>query len=110
MLIAAVGTQHEVLVCSVDIAELFLKASLAAVHCRFHAVGYEVRIWAAAVLMSASYVTVAMSSSRPWQLLGVAFGSLQVGGTLFRLAPGSHHQKGYTHYGKPQWRRQAACW
>ena len=44
---------------------------------RFHAVGYEHRIISAAVLMSSSYVTIAVSSTRPWQLLGVALGSLQ---------------------------------
>lgn len=35
---------------------------------------------AAAVLMCASYLTIAMGSSRAWQLLGVAFGSLQASG------------------------------
>jgi hypothetical protein len=44
---------------------------------RFHAVGYEHRIIGTAVLMSSSYVTIAASSTRPWQLLGVALGSLQ---------------------------------
>ena len=44
---------------------------------RFHVVGYEHRIIGAALLMSLSYVTIALSSTRPWQLLGVALGSLQ---------------------------------
>ena len=35
-----------------------------AARCRFHRVSYELRFWAVAVLMSAAYVTVALSNSR----------------------------------------------
>lgn len=45
---------------------------------RFHLVGYSRRIWAIAALMAGSYWTVAFSATRPWQLLGVAFGAAQV--------------------------------
>ena len=46
--------------------------------CRFHLVGYSPRMWAIAALMAGSYWTVAFSATRPWQLLGVAFGAAQV--------------------------------
>lgn len=44
----------------------------------FHAVGYPPRMAAAAALMSGSFCLVALSASRPLQLLGVALASFQV--------------------------------
>eukprot|EP00887_Chlorella_sp_A99_P001095 scaffold14.g1095.t1 len=43
------------------------------------AVGYTPRMWAAAALMAAAFSTVAAGPSRAWQLLGVAFASIQGG-------------------------------
>ncbi|KAL4854287.1 hypothetical protein ACK3TF_004978 [Chlorella vulgaris] len=45
----------------------------------FHYVRYTTRVHAVAALMAASYTTVALSSSRGWQLLGVVLASLQGG-------------------------------
>ncbi|KAL4429218.1 hypothetical protein ABPG77_010197 [Micractinium sp. CCAP 211/92] len=45
----------------------------------FHLVRYTTRMHAVALLMAASYTTVALSTSRGWQLLGVVFASLQGG-------------------------------
>lgn len=46
----------------------------------FHMVGYPIRIGAAAALMTGSFCIVALSSSRPLQLLGVALASFQARG------------------------------
>ena len=46
----------------------------------FHRVGYPIRIGAAAALMTGSFCIVALSSSRPLQLLGVALASFQARG------------------------------
>ncbi|PSC75581.1 battenin [Micractinium conductrix] len=45
----------------------------------FHLVRYSTRVHIVALLMSCSYTTVALSSARGWQLLGVVFASLQGG-------------------------------
>ncbi len=44
----------------------------------FHRVRYNSRVMAVAVLMAASYTTVAATDVRAWQLLGVTFSSFQV--------------------------------
>lgn len=44
--------------------------------------GYTPRMWAIAGLMAAAYWTVALSATRPCQLLGVAFGAAQVPGHM----------------------------
>ena len=49
--------------------------------------GYAPRMWAIAALMAASYGTVAFSATRPWQLLGVAFGAAQACRLLPTLLP-----------------------
>ncbi|CAL8471388.1 g10930 [Coccomyxa elongata] len=45
----------------------------------FHYTSYNVRMWAIAVLMGSAYTTVAFSSRRALQLLGVVFSALQGG-------------------------------
>ena len=54
---------------------------------RFHMVSYRLRMGTVALLMAASYSTVALSSRRGWQLLGVVFASLQVGHAVLLSAP-----------------------
>ena len=46
---------------------------------RFHLVTYRLRMATVALLMVCSYTTVALSTQRGWQLVGVVFASLQVG-------------------------------
>ncbi|PRW51162.1 Batten s disease Cln3 isoform A [Chlorella sorokiniana] len=59
----------------------------------FHLVRYRTRMQAVALLMTASYTTVALSSSRGWQLLGVVLASLQSGlGEASCLALTSHYR------------------
>ena len=46
---------------------------------RFHYTSYNVRMWMIAILMGCAYTTVAFSSRRALQLLGVVFSALQGG-------------------------------
>lgn len=46
---------------------------------RFHYTSYTARMWLIAILMGCAYTTVAFSSRRSLQLLGVVFSALQGG-------------------------------
>ena len=57
---------------------------------RFHYTSYDARMIGIAVLMMCSYTTVALSGSRPLQLLGVVFSAMQACTPVFSTSVYAH--------------------